>query len=70
MEALGSPSDADLRESFRKFRTTGCQHQRPETSGIGTLIDGIAALYADDERRIEAGARLFDETYAALASGW
>lgn len=42
------------------------KYQRPETSGIATMIDGIAALHADDERRIEEGSRLFDASYAAL----
>jgi hypothetical protein len=49
--------DIDLKED---------KHQRPETRGIATMIDGIAALYKDDERRIEAGSQLLDATYAAL----
>lgn len=42
------------------------KHQRPETAGIATLIAGIVALHAADERRIEEGSRLWDATYAAL----
>jgi hypothetical protein len=45
------------------------QYQRAETNGIATMIDGIAALHADDERRIEEGSRLFDATYAAFRAG-
>jgi len=43
------------------------KHQRPETSGIATMIVGIAAMHAEDERRIQEGSRLFDATYAALS---
>jgi hypothetical protein len=46
------------------------KHQRPETGGIATMIDGIAALHADDERRIEEGSRLLDATYAALRAAF
>jgi hypothetical protein len=44
------------------------KHQLPETHGIAAMIDGIAALHADDERRIEEGSRLLDATYAAFAA--
>jgi hypothetical protein len=47
--------DIDLKES--KFG-------RPETPGVASLIEGIAARHADDARRIEAGSTIFDALYA------
>lgn len=41
---------------------------RPETPGVELLIAGIARSEADDERRIERGAALFDSLYAAASS--
>jgi hypothetical protein len=49
--------DIDLKEE---------KYGRPETAGFATMINGIAVLHADDERRLEEGARLLDATYAAL----
>jgi hypothetical protein len=45
------------------------KYQRHETGGIAAMIDGIAALHADDERRIDEGSRLLDATYAAFKRG-
>lgn len=52
--------DIDLKED---------KYQRVETGGIAAMIDGIAALHADDEQRIAEGSRLFDAMYAALQGG-
>lgn len=40
---------------------------RPETDGIAALIDGIVTTTPDDSARLEAGARLFEHLYVALA---
>lgn len=40
---------------------------REEAAGVATLIAGIARSAADDAERLERGAALFDELYAALA---
>jgi hypothetical protein len=37
---------------------------RNETSGIASLIEGIAAATKDDERRLDRGAAVFDDLYA------
>ena len=42
------------------------KHQRPETTGIASVIAGLTALHVDDERRIEEGSRLFEAMYASL----
>jgi hypothetical protein len=42
------------------------KYQRPQTSGISALIQGIMALHASDERRIEEGSRIFEATYTAF----
>jgi hypothetical protein len=49
--------DLDLKE-----QTYG----RPETAGVAAMINGIVAAYADDQRRLEEGARLFDALYESL----
>ncbi len=38
---------------------------RPETAGIASLIRGIVDAYDDDATRLERGAALFDDLYAA-----
>ena len=42
------------------------KHQRPETKGIAAILDGIASLHPDDEKRVEEGSRLFEAVYATL----
>jgi hypothetical protein len=49
--------DIDLKED---------KYARPETAGFAAMIQGIATLHAEDERRLEEGTRLLDATYAAL----
>lgn len=49
--------DLDLRDD---------KYQRPETAGIGALIEGIVARFADDRRRLAESAPLFDTLYASF----
>jgi len=49
--------DLDLRDD---------RYQRPETAGVGALIDGIASRFDDDHRRLAESAPLFDALYASL----
>ncbi len=39
---------------------------RPETGGIASLIEGIAAAHSDDNERLARGAALFDDLYASF----
>ena len=39
---------------------------RDEAPGVARLIDGIVALHAGDDDRLECGERLFDNLYAAF----
>ncbi|HEX6749515.1 MAG TPA: chromate resistance protein ChrB domain-containing protein [Longimicrobium sp.] len=39
---------------------------RPETAGVELLLAGIARSEPDDERRLQAGAALFDTLYASF----
>jgi len=39
---------------------------RPEAAGVARLIEGIAAVHRDDERRIERGAELFEDLHRAF----
>jgi hypothetical protein len=49
--------DLDLRDD---------RYQRPETSGVAALIDGLVARFDDDHRRIAESTPLFDALYASL----
>jgi len=44
------------------------KYQRPETPGIGPLIDGIALRHSDDMRRLDEGAIIFEALYAQMHS--
>jgi len=43
------------------------QFGRPETQGVARLLRGIADDTAEDTERLERGARLFDDLYAAFS---
>jgi len=49
--------DLDLRDD---------RYQRPETSGVAALVDGIVSRFDDDHRRLAESAPLFDALYASL----
>lgn len=40
------------------------RYGRPETAGIGLLIEGIAAAHANDDTRLRVGSELLDAIYA------
>jgi hypothetical protein len=44
------------------------KYQRPEAAGIAPLIEGIALRHADDMRRLEEGAALFESLYTRFRS--
>ena len=50
--------DLDLRDD---------RYQRPETSGVAALIDGLVSRFDDDHRRIAESTPLFDALYASLS---
>jgi len=65
-----APGDATLRDMGEIVHDVDCKDGkfgRTEAAGLGRMIDGIAALCARDDDRVERGARLFDELYAAFA---
>jgi hypothetical protein len=43
--------DIDLKDS---------RYQRPETSGLARMLDGLCARTADDWTRLEQGGQIFD----------
>ena len=49
--------DLDLRDD---------RYQRPETAGVGALVDGIVARFDDDHRRLAESTPLFETLYASL----
>lgn len=63
------PNDGALREIAEIVHDVDCKDtkfRRDEAPGLARMIGGIAALCPKDEDRIERGARLFDELYAAF----
>ena len=63
-----TPGDAALREMGEIIHDVDCKDGkfgRTEAAGVSRMIDGIAALCPGDDARVERGARLFDELYAA-----
>ena len=66
------PDDAALREIAEIVHDVDCKDskfRRDEAHGLARMVSGIAALCPKDEDRIERGARLFDELYAAFGGG-
>jgi len=43
--------------------------ERPEASGVATLLRGITRRHEDDDARLERGAALFDDLYARFRRG-
>ena len=63
------PALAAVAEVVHDLDLKDNKYQRPETAGIGLLIDGIALRHADDQRRIEEGAAIFEALYAQYRGG-
>lgn len=64
------PNDAALREIGEIVHDVDCKDakfRRDEAPGVARMIAGVAALCPHDADRIERGARLFDDLYAAFA---
>ena len=51
--------DLDLKEN---------RYQRPETSGLSRMLDGLCAGTEEDELRLERGAQIFDFFYQSFAA--
>jgi len=63
------PNDPALREIAEIVHDVDCKDakfRRDEAAGLARLISGIATLCPRDEDRLERGARLFDDLYAAF----
>src|SRR5688572_6511297 len=45
------------------------QYRRAETAGVASLIRGIVQLHSADDARVERGAAVFEQLYAALRGG-
>jgi hypothetical protein len=42
------------------------KYKKPETAGVGSLIEGVALEHKTDEDRLEAGRAVFDHLYASF----
>jgi hypothetical protein len=63
--------DVAVREIGEIVHDVDCKDgkfQREEAPGLRRMIAGLAAAHAADEARLERGAALFDDLYAAFAS--
>lgn len=63
---LTDPSLQAIAEAVHDIDLKDEKYQRPETKGLAAMIDGIAAMHQEDEKRLEAGAHLMDTFYAAF----
>ena len=62
-------SDPALREIAEIVHDVDCKDRkfdRVEAPGVARMIAGVVALSARDEDRVDRGARLFDDLYAAF----
>jgi hypothetical protein len=63
-DALGA-----IGEIVRDIDCKAEQHSRAETAGVASMIRGIVQLHSADDARLERGAAVFDQLYAALRGG-
>jgi hypothetical protein len=71
LAARFAPDDAAIREIGEIVHDVDCKDgkfQREEGPGLRQMIAGIAAAHADDEARLDRGAALLDDLYAAFAA--
>ncbi|HEY9450750.1 MAG TPA: chromate resistance protein ChrB domain-containing protein [Gemmatimonadaceae bacterium] len=65
------PGDKSVREIGEIVHDVDCKDgkfQREEAAGLRRMIAGIAAAHAGDDARLDRGAALFDDLYAAFAA--
>ncbi len=63
------PGDKALREMAKVIHDVDCKDakfRRDEAPGVARMVEGIVALYARDEDRLEHGGTVFDALYAAF----
>jgi hypothetical protein len=66
---LRDPALRILAETIHDLDCKDEKYARPETAGIGALLEGIAHTHAADEARIERAAAFLDDLYAGLGKG-
>jgi hypothetical protein len=64
---VGDPALEAIAEIVHDIDCKDEQFGRPETQGVARLLRGIADDTPDDPERVERGARLFDDLYAAFS---
>ena len=64
--SLGDPALEAVGEIVHDIDCKDEQFGRPETQGVARLLRGIADDTPRDTERLERGARLFDDLYAAF----
>ena len=57
------PALAPLAEVIHDIDLKDGRYQRPETTGLARILEGIYARYADDETRLTHGSFIFDSFY-------
>jgi hypothetical protein len=69
LDVSGQPADrglAALGQIVHDLDLRDDRYQRPETSGVSALVDGIISRFDDDHRRLAESTPLFDALYASL----
>jgi hypothetical protein len=62
---LDDPALRAIAEIVHDIDLKDAKYGREEAPGIGQLVAGIAAAHADDEKRLQRGAALFDDLHAS-----
>jgi hypothetical protein len=63
--AVADPAITAIGEVIHDIDVRDGKFERPETSGVERLMNGVALTCADDDARVLLGAQIFDALYAA-----
>jgi hypothetical protein len=64
--ALLDPALQPIAEMIHDIDLKDGRYQRPETSGVARLLDGVCANTGDDNRRLQQGEQIFDALYQSF----
>jgi hypothetical protein len=63
------PAIAAIAEIIHDIDYKEERYARPETAGVAMLLEGVIARHADDGKRLDESAALFDALHARLGAG-
>ncbi|MEW5918742.1 MAG: chromate resistance protein ChrB domain-containing protein, partial [Gemmatimonadota bacterium] len=65
---LSTPALEAIAEIVHDIDLKDERYQRPEAEGIAQLLHGLTITQADDAKRMDAGAQIFDSLYARFSA--